>query len=114
MNDRIFDALACGLPVISDSCEELRNIFPDAVLYYETKEDFGRCIRTLETDYASVKEKVLAQWPLIKENILLRRERENLVEIAERGKHGKEQRENTIFSDVHAASGNRSSMCSCI
>ena len=40
VNNRIFDALACGLPVISDSCEELRNIFPDTVFYYETKEDF--------------------------------------------------------------------------
>ena len=89
LNNRIFDALACGLPVISDSCEELRNIFPDAVLYYETKEDFDRCIRTLETDYASVKEKVLAQWPLIKEKYSFEA-RAELVEIAE--KYGKKDK----------------------
>ena len=27
VNNRIFDALACGLPVISDSCEKLRIFF---------------------------------------------------------------------------------------
>ena len=90
VNNRIFDALACGLPVISDSCEELRNIFPDAVLYYETKEDFDRCIRTLETDYASVKEKVLAQWPLIKEKYSFEARAGELVEIAE--KYGKKDK----------------------
>lgn len=90
VNNRIFDAVACGLPVISDSCEELRNIFPDAVLYYETKEDFDRCIRTLETDYASVKEKVLAQWPLIKEKYSFEARARELVEIAE--KYGKKDK----------------------
>ena len=28
VNNRIFDALACGLPVISDCCDELQEIFP--------------------------------------------------------------------------------------
>ena len=45
INNRIFDALACGLPVISDGCEEMKEIFPDAVLYYDTKEEFDACIQ---------------------------------------------------------------------
>ena len=52
VNNRIFDAIACGLPVISDYCDELKEIFPDAVLYYETKEDFDQCIQTLENNYS--------------------------------------------------------------
>lgn len=87
VNNRIFDALACGLPVISDCSDELKEIFPDAVLYYETKEDFDKCIQTLETDYASVKAKVMAQWPLIKEKYSFETRAKELVEIVE--KYGK-------------------------
>ena len=47
VNNRIFDALACGLPVISDYCEELKEIFPDAVLYYNNKEEFDNYTRIL-------------------------------------------------------------------
>lgn len=90
VNNRIFDALACGLPVISDCCDELKEIFPDAVLYYETKEDFDRCIQTLETDYASVKAKVAAQWPLIKEKYSFETRAKELVEIVE--KYGKKSK----------------------
>ena len=45
INNRIFDALACGLPVISDRCRELEEIFPDAVLYYDDDRRSGRSSR---------------------------------------------------------------------
>lgn len=83
INNRIFDALACGLPVISDSCDELKEIFPEAVLYYETKEDFDRCIQTLESDYSAVKARVAAQWPLIKDKYSFEARAKELAEIAE-------------------------------
>lgn len=82
VNNRIFDALACGLPVISDYCQELKEIFPDAVLYYDTKEEFDACIRTLETDYDSVKKRVDAQWELIKEEYSFEKRAKELIEIA--------------------------------
>ncbi|HJB15500.1 MAG TPA: glycosyltransferase [Candidatus Blautia excrementipullorum] len=90
VNNRIFDALACGLPTISDCSDELKEIFPDAVLYYETKEDFDQCIHTLETDYASVKKKVAEQWPLIKEKYSFEARARELVEIVE--KYGKKNK----------------------
>ena len=49
INNRIFDVLACGLPVISDTCPELKELFPDAVLHYETKEEFDNCIKKNRT-----------------------------------------------------------------
>ena len=39
INNRIFDALACGLPVISDECDELKKNIPNRypVLSYQTR-----------------------------------------------------------------------------
>ena len=84
VNNRIFDALACGLPVISDVCGELQEMFPDAVLYYDTKEDFDRCIETLEKDYAAVRARVLAQWPRIQKEYSFEVRAKELLEIAEK------------------------------
>lgn len=84
VNNRIFDALACGLPVISDCCDELREIFPDAVLYYNNKEEFKECLRRIEEDYDAVKEKVDAQWEVIKEKYSFEVRTKELVEIAEK------------------------------
>ena len=87
VNNRIFDALACGLPVISDCCDELQEIFPDAVLYYNTKEDFDKCIETLENNYDEIKARVAAQWPMIREKFSFETRAQELVEIVE--KYGK-------------------------
>lgn len=90
VNNRIFDALACGLPVVSDCCDELREIFPDAVLYYRNKEEFQKCIETLETDYSAVRTRVAAQWPLIKEKYSFEGRAKELIEIAEKYREKKE------------------------
>ena len=86
VNNRIFDALACGLPVITDTCEELRELFPDAVLHYETREEFDECVRRMEQDYEAIRAKVREQWPLIQEKYSFGARSEQLMEIA--GKYG--------------------------
>lgn len=86
INNRIFDALACGLPVISDGCPEMKEIFPDAVLYYETKEEFDACVQKVENDYENVKAKALAQFDMIKKDYSFERRVEELLEIAEKYK----------------------------
>lgn len=82
VNNRIFDALACGLPVISDTCDELRSIFPKAVLHYSTREEYEECIRQIRDDYPAVRAEVLAQWPLIQKEYSFEARAGELIRIA--------------------------------
>lgn len=68
INTRIVEALACGLPVISDYSSVLTDMFGDAILCYRTEEEFVRQTRYIEKNYREVKEKVLKLYPIIKEN----------------------------------------------
>lgn len=83
INNRIFDALACGLPVISDRCRELEEIFPDAVLYYDDEESFLDCCSRMEGEYDTIKARVEAQWPLICREYSFEARAGQLLEIAE-------------------------------
>lgn len=82
INNRIFDVLACGLPVITDTCQELKELFPDAVLHYKTKEDFDECVRRIEHDYTKIRLKVEKQWPMIQREYSFRTRAKQLIEIA--------------------------------
>lgn len=84
INNRIFDALACGLPVISDGCPEMKEIFPDAVLYYEDQQSFDECVRKIENNYDEIKKKALEQFDMIKDNYSFERRAEELSEIVDR------------------------------
>lgn len=67
INTRIVEALACGLPVISDYSEVLLNMFGDAVLCYRSEEEFVEQTRKIMEDYDVIKEKVNGLWPIIHE-----------------------------------------------
>ena len=54
INNRIFDALACDLPVISDWHDELHSIFPQGILYYRDKGEFELCVERLLLEYPQV------------------------------------------------------------
>jgi len=83
INNRIFDVLACGLPVISDTFDELRELFPTAVLHFTTRAEFTACVEKLRDDYESVKAEVDAQWPLIQKEYSFERRAVQLKEMAE-------------------------------
>jgi spore maturation protein CgeB len=59
VNNRIFDALACGLPVISDYHQALEHLFGDAVLLYRNRREFDDCIERLLLGYPAVLERAL-------------------------------------------------------
>ncbi len=82
INNRIFDALACGLPVISDRCSELAEIFPDAVLYYDSEETFLSCCRQIDEEYDRIKAEVEKQRPLICRDYSFETRARQLFEIA--------------------------------
>lgn len=67
INTRIVEALACGLPVISDDSEVLREMFQGAVLCYRDEAEFLEQTQRIEKEYDEIKEKVLSLWPLIRE-----------------------------------------------
>lgn len=50
INNRIFDALACGLPIVSDRHPALERLFPDEVLYYSSREEL---VERLEQGFLS-------------------------------------------------------------
>jgi glycosyltransferase involved in cell wall biosynthesis len=62
INNRIFDCLACGLPVITDSFPELRHLLGDALLYADTQEEFETALRYAESHFAEVCGKTEEFW----------------------------------------------------
>ena len=54
INNRVFDALACGLPVISDYLPELDEMFGRGILYYRQEESLMPVFAKFERDYLSL------------------------------------------------------------
>lgn len=67
INNRIFDALSCGLPIISDFHEELFKLFPEEILYYSNKEELNDAIKQLLFSYPNIKRKVNKNAKVIKD-----------------------------------------------
>ncbi len=65
VNTRIIEAVACGLPVISDYSEGIYKMFGDAVLSYRNEKEFVEQTNKIFDDYASVKKKTRELWPVI-------------------------------------------------
>jgi Glycosyl transferases group 1 len=60
INNRIFDALACGLPVISDFMPELDEMFGRGIVYYRRGESLSRAFAEFERDYLRLFDRVQA------------------------------------------------------
>ena len=58
VNDRCFDALACGLPLVSDYHEELHQLFPNEVLYYTNRDELRDSFREILLNYPDIKRRV--------------------------------------------------------
>ena len=86
VNNRIFEALACGVPVISDHQDELEELFGGAVLSYKNRGQFRECIERLLLAYPKVMERVGEVVPLIREQHSFSSRAQSLIEAVRR--HG--------------------------
>lgn len=84
INNRIFDALACGLPIISDYVSELEELFGDVILIYKNEKEFIECINKVNKDYKSIRKKILDKGALIRKKYSFEARAKELLEIAER------------------------------
>ena len=62
INNRVFDSLACGLPLLTDSFPEIRALFGDTLLYARNAEDFRNKIAFCESNYEEVLGRVRQTW----------------------------------------------------
>jgi hypothetical protein len=62
INNRVFDSLACGLPLLTDGFPEIRALFGDAVLYAQNAEDFKNKIAFCDSNYEEVLERAWGKW----------------------------------------------------
>jgi len=83
INNRIFDALACGLPVISDYHEELQKLFPNEILYFKNREEFDSCIETMLFCYPEVAEGVRSAMQRVQEDFSFERRAELLSDLVQ-------------------------------
>lgn len=65
INNRIFDCLACGLPVLSDSFPELERVCGDAVLVANSPSEFADAVRRAMLRYPEVIERTRQLWERI-------------------------------------------------
>lgn len=62
ISNRIFDYLACGLPVISDGFPELREVFGNGLLYANTSSEFSAAIKLTQERYLERLEETRRTW----------------------------------------------------
>lgn len=89
INNRIFDALACGLPVISDFHKELYRLFPDEILYYSDRESFFSCLEKMLLAYPEYQSRIAGLIPRIKEEFSFKSRADFLFNLIEDLKKGK-------------------------
>ena len=62
INNRVFDSLACGLPLLTDSFPEIRTLFGDTLLYARNAEEFRNQIAFCKSNYEEVLGRVRETW----------------------------------------------------
>jgi len=62
INNRVFDSLACGLPLLTDSFPEIRAVFGDVLLYARNADEFRNQIAFCESNYEEVLGRVRETW----------------------------------------------------
>lgn len=82
INNRVLDALACGLPVVSDWHEELARLFPDEVAYYRDKREFEECMERLLLDYPGAQAWAASATERVRRSFTFEQRAGELIELA--------------------------------
>jgi hypothetical protein len=83
INNRVLDALACGLPVVSDWHEELARVFPDEVLYYRSQDDFEGCMERLLLEYPTVQDRAASAGAKVRRKFTFEQRAAELIGLVE-------------------------------
>lgn len=84
INNRIFDALACELPVVSDWHDELHSIFPRGILLYRDREEFESSIDQLLLDHPRVQRETKEAATIVREQFSFEQRAKALAEAVEK------------------------------
>lgn len=82
INNRIFDCLASGLPVLSDDFPALREVCGDNLLYYHDRESFLRAIEIYYFEYPSLLKKTAGCWSALQGDFNFTTRARELIAIA--------------------------------
>lgn len=80
-NNRIFDALACDAPVISDYSPELERIFGDSILYANSSEEFSRSVIFCQKNLESRIKKSRKFWNKLGSNYIFSSRARQILEL---------------------------------
>lgn len=83
VNNRIFDALACGLPVVSDWHEELESLVSSGLLFYRNAAEFEVCMERVLLDHPSLLAAVEEAGDIVRAQFSFERRTEELVALTE-------------------------------
>lgn len=81
INNRVLDALACGLPVVSDWHQELAQLFPDEVAYYRDRPEFEACMERLLLDYPRIQEAAESAGARVRREFTFEQRAEELIRL---------------------------------
>ena len=82
INNRIFDCLASGTPVITDRFPELESVCGDGVLYAEDDAALEAAILSYHFDYEGLLERTRALWSAIGADYTFDRRAQQIVDVA--------------------------------
>jgi hypothetical protein len=82
INNRIFDCLASGVPILSDSFPELKRVCGDNILYASNSHEYAEAIKTYQSDYRGLLEKTWRLWEDLKQDYTFDARAEQIVSYA--------------------------------
>jgi hypothetical protein len=89
INNRLFDCLACGLPLITDTFPELGAVFGNALLYAKDAESFQASMDAYRLRYPEVFARAAEWWQEEGANYTFESRAQQILDWARKGNHGR-------------------------